>query len=211
MTMRAPGPARTSSRIARLPLADCAARGAGPVRQANGHERDVIVRLGTRLGRAPRLVAFATGASSRSSDPERRSLHISDECPACCPRADRHGGGCEPRRSTHHVAGASCGAECPASAGAIGGMHQPPGGRPLLSTSATPAPQHLALSSYVADCAACTRSNTSLGPSGVRVTTTPNGASASLTALATAAGEPIAPPSPRPFTPPALVVESVSM
>ena len=40
------------------------------------------------------------------------------------------------------------------------------------------------------------------GESGSLVTITPNGASASATALTTAGGEPIAPPSPTPLYPP---------
>ena len=39
----------------------------------------------------------------------------------------------------------------------------------------------------------------SLGPSGSRVTVTPNGASASATAFTTAGGAPMAPPSPTPL------------
>ena len=48
------------------------------------------------------------------------------------------------------------------------------------------------------------RSRTRDGPSGTLRTTTPRSASASSTALATAAGDAIAPPYPSPFTPSAL-------
>ena len=51
----------------------------------------------------------------------------------------------------------------------------------------------------------------SFGPSGVARTWMPSGASASATALATAAWAPIAPPSPMPLNPPGFVDESVSM
>ena len=50
--------------------------------------------------------------------------------------------------------------------------------------------------------ACSTRSRTRSGDSGCSVTETPNGASASRTAFISAAGEAIAPPSPRPLCPP---------
>src|SRR4029453_4960758 len=63
------------------------------------------------------------------------------------------------------------------------GLHARPPARPLFARAAP------------------MRSRTVEGPSGARVTRTPKGDSASSTALASAAGGEIAPPSPMPLTP----------